>query len=108
MRELHPQPVARLAGFAGPDRIRKNDVVAARIQRLAAAEQFSAQLRGKKTPAGTSRTMQHENRIADVACRIAFRRAESDVMEAQLREFLAGLEREAGHIPVAFKLLRPA
>src|SRR5436309_2464044 len=34
--------------------------------------------------------MQDEDRIADVACRIAFRRAKSDVMEAQLRKFLAG------------------
>src|SRR5438132_208458 len=50
--------------------------------------------------------MQDEDRIADVASGIALRRAESDVMEAQLSEFLAGMEREIGYAPVAFELLR--
>jgi hypothetical protein len=85
MRELHPQTIARLAGFTRPDRIRQDDVVAGCIQWLALAEELSAELRGQKTLADASRSMQDENRIADVAGRIALWRAESGVVEAQLR-----------------------
>ena len=87
LREVRAQPVGWLARLAGADRVGNDDVVAARVERLAGAEQLAREGRRQHARGRTRRAMQDQDRLAG-------RRADRHVVDAQLGQHLAGVEAE--------------
>src|SRR5262249_47888583 len=91
--------VARPGRLAVAEVVRKDDVVARRVQGLALAEQLAGeQLAGKPLPdqalALAAGAVQDEHRVADDALLIAPRRAERTVVDAHLGQGFARGEAE--------------
>src|SRR5579859_4647933 len=102
LREMRVQAVAGLRGFSVADAIRKNDVVAPGIQKLARAEKFVCKNRGEELMAGAAGTVQNQDRVGDAALRVLCRLSQCCVMQAQLWQRFAGAELEILYDIVAF------
>src|ERR1700720_13942 len=92
MGKSRVQAVARLARLPVANAIGENDEIAARIERLAGAEQRSGEFRPNELRAASARSMQDEDRVAHYPLRIALRRADRAEMKAGLRQLLIGCE----------------
>src|SRR5712672_3677999 len=81
MRKAHVQAVTGLAGFAMAYVVRQDDEVLRRVQYLAGTEDYAAEIRSQKLPAGATGTVQNEHRIANFAAGILLWRAQRVVMQ---------------------------
>ena len=88
------EPVAGLARTAVADPVGKDEVIAARVQRLALAEQFARELGPEEARAAAGRPVKDEDRVVDPPVIAAPRSAEGSVMDAQLRQRFPGRESE--------------
>src|SRR6266567_4099406 len=94
MRKCRVAAVARLARLPVSDAIGKNDEIATRIERLPGAEQRAREFGPNELRAASTRSMQHEDRIAHYPLRIALWRADRAVMKAEFRQLLIRCEAE--------------
>lgn len=77
LREMHPQPVRRLARFAMPNIVRKNDEEFLYIERLPRAKQNIRKYRVQQRMRVAARAVQQQNGIIRVAGGVVVRLAES-------------------------------
>ena len=84
IRETHAQAVARLGRAAVADTVGQDDVVAGEVERLAGPVKLVGELRREELPPGAAGAVEHHHRIVDLPGRIAVRRAERRIMDAQL------------------------
>src|ERR1700680_4298000 len=92
MGKCRMQGVARLARLSVADAIGENDEIAARIERLAGAEQRAGEFRPNELRAASTRSVQDQDRVAHYPLRITLRRADGAVMKAELWQRLIGCE----------------
>src|SRR5712691_1678439 len=104
MRELGAQAVAWLGGFseAAAELIGKNQVILRGVEQLAGAEQHAAEGGDEKNFAGAVRAVKNQDGVCDAAARIALRRADGCVVQADLRQRLAVGKFEVTRDVVAF------
>jgi hypothetical protein len=94
LREHRLHAVRRLRRFAVADAVGNDDVVFRRIERLAGAEQFAAEIRRQHAGRRAARAVQHQHRLPA-------RLADRGVVQPQLGHRLAGVEFEIPGDPVA-------
>jgi len=98
LREPHAKPVARLARLAVSEVVRQNDEVLLRVEQLALAEQPAGIALREKGAAGAARSVQDQDGVADHAVGILPRCTQRAVVDPDLGQRLAALEREVpGH-----------
>src|ERR1019366_9864173 len=102
LRKARAQAIARLARLAVADAVRKDDEVARGVEKLAGAEELSAERLGQKAGTGAARAVQDQDGVADDAGRVAPRRADRAVVQRELGQRLAGGEPKAVHHEIAF------
>ena len=109
LREARMIAVTGLARASMTDPVRQDDVVPAAVEQLAGAEQLARIGGRQERPSAASRAMQHHDRIADGPAGIFPGRPQRGVVDAQVLEHLARLERDASQqrIPL-FAGLGPA
>ncbi len=90
--EFRFQPIARLTRLAMTHAVRKNQIVAARVERPARIEQSLGKDRTQKCAAVSTSPMQDEDRIVDIAVGVAMRRTEGRIMDLQVVQRLAIVE----------------
>src|SRR5438067_11656002 len=84
--KMRVQAIAGLRGFSVPDAIRKNDVVARGIEKLARAEEFTGKNGRKELLCSAPGAMQNQDRIGDASLRVARGLAERGVVKTQIGE----------------------
>src|ERR1700688_340517 len=106
MREPGVRAVARFAGLAVPDAVGQDDVILARVQQLALAEQHAAEAGAEKRPSASTGAVHHDYGVVDVAGGIARRVAQRGVMQSQLAQFFAGGKGEIADGIIALRRLQ--
>jgi hypothetical protein len=107
LREVCVQTVAGFARGAVPNGVRKDDVVARRIEELSLAEQHAGKSRREKTMARAASAVQEQHGIRYPAVFVATGLAQGREMQAQLRQCLARGEAKIGHHVVALERAQP-
>jgi hypothetical protein len=77
------EPVGGLARSATPDRVRHDDEVVCRIERLAGRKQLVGEARTQPIRAGASIALQKQHPVDDPSCCVALCRPKGAVMELQ-------------------------
>src|SRR5882724_6027284 len=72
--------------------VRQDDEVLRRVQYLAGTEDYAAEIRSQKLPAGAAGAVQNEHRITNFAAGILLWRAQRVVMQLHLRQLFSGFE----------------
>ena len=87
LREFRLQPIRRLGGFAGTERIRDDDEVLFRIERLALAEKLASKTRREHGLRRACCAMQDQHRLAGGL-------ADSLISHADFRQCFTRMETE--------------
>src|SRR5207248_6752588 len=101
--KVRVQAVAGLRRFSVADAVRKNDVVARSIEKLARAEQFARKNGREELMTGAAGAVQDQDRVGDAALRVLCRSSQCHVMKAQFGQRFAGTELEILHNKVALR-----
>ena len=108
VRKAGVQPVARLAGVAVADAVGEHDEVLRGIERLTRREELARKFRSHETRTAPSGAVQDEDRVMHHAVGVRARCTEGAIVDAQLRERLAGGESEVLEEEVALHRRRIA
>src|SRR4051812_26209928 len=84
VREARAHSIARLARAAMADAIREHDVIPRRVEQLPRPEQLSGERAREKAGPRAGGAVQHDDCVANDAVGVLPRRAEGDVVNAQL------------------------
>ena len=90
--EPRVEAVRRLRGAAVTDVVGDDDVVLCEVEQLPGEEELARELRAEKLATRAARRVKDEHGVGDVAAGVPLGLAEGEVVEAKLREALAGLE----------------
>src|SRR5580704_10040220 len=94
--------VAGLGLFSVADAVRKNNVVARRIEKLAGTKKDICKLRREELLAGPTSSVKNEHCVGGVSRPILHRLAQRRVMKPQFRQRLAGTKLKVVNNEVAF------
>src|SRR5580693_760733 len=108
MGKFSLEPVGGLARTTASNRIRHNDEVFRRIERLPGRKQLVGEARAQPVRAGASVALQEQYAIYDLARCIAPCRSKCEVVELQLGQHLAVPEHIIRDDKVALLIIRPS
>ena len=92
--EAHVEAVGGLGGFAVTDVVGEDEEEFGDVEGFAGAEEDVGELGEEKIAGEASGAVEQEDGIVDLACGVAVRRAEREVVELELGEGFAGVELE--------------
>ncbi len=101
VREARAQAVAGLARLAMADAVAQDDVVTRRVQHAARPEQLAGKLRPQELGAAAAGAVRDQHGVVHHASRVALRRADGAVMNAQFGQFFTGRELEILEMEIA-------
>src|SRR6266851_6727949 len=107
MRKIALEPVGGLARTAATEGVGDDDEVSLRIHSLSVLEQLVGQGRSQPVGAGAGVALQQQYAVDDLACGITLRRAESPVVQFELRQGLAAGEFVVRDDEVALSVVGP-
>jgi len=103
--KLRVHAVARLRRPAATEAVGQDEVVLRGVEDLPGPEELSRERRVEEVLAGACRTVEQQDRVRHMAGAVALRSPERGVVQADLREYIAGLELEIACDEIGFLLV---
>src|SRR5271157_787020 len=108
MRKFPLEPVGGLARSATPDRVRHDDEVFRRIERLPGSKELVCEARAQPIGTGAGVALQKQHPVDDLARAVALCRSKGAVVQLQLGQCLADAERIVPDDEVTLLIIRPS
>src|SRR5258708_4480409 len=102
MREMGVQAVAGLRRFSVANAVRQDDEITRRVEKLAGTEEHSCKLRLKELLAATSGAVENQNRVRDMALRVARGIPQRPIVQPQFGQRFGRAEFEIVRDEIAF------